>query len=75
MSGDWVELAATASDDELREKILTGFKDGKPFTPYVPSAPWWFEEVVSRTTALSWAALLTSTTGPEGDRQELRARV
>ena len=37
MSGDWVELAATASDDELREKILTGFKDGKPFTPYVPT--------------------------------------
>ena len=37
MSGDWVELAATTSDDELREKILTGFKDGKPFTPYVPT--------------------------------------
>ena len=34
---DWVELAATATDAELREKILTGFKDGKPFTPYVPT--------------------------------------
>jgi hypothetical protein len=37
MSGDWVELAATATDDELREKILTGFRDGKPFTPYSPT--------------------------------------
>jgi hypothetical protein len=33
----WAELAATATDAELREKILTGFKDGKPFTPYVPT--------------------------------------
>ena len=33
----WVELAASATEDEIREKILTGFKDGKPFTPYVPT--------------------------------------
>ena len=37
MSGEWVELAATATDDEIREKILTGFLDGKPFTPYIPT--------------------------------------
>jgi len=35
--GTWAELAASATDDDLREKILTGFKDGKPFTPYVPT--------------------------------------
>ena len=23
--------------DEIRERILTGYKDGKPFTPYVPT--------------------------------------
>jgi SAM-dependent methyltransferase len=34
---EWAELAAAASDDDLRERILTGFKDGKPFTPYVPT--------------------------------------
>lgn len=39
MSSEWVELAATATDDELRERILTGFKGGKPFTPYVPTLP------------------------------------
>jgi SAM-dependent methyltransferase len=37
MTSEWRELAATASDDDLRERILTGFKDGKPFTPYVPT--------------------------------------
>lgn len=37
MTNEWVELAATASDADLREKILTGFKNGKPFTPYVPT--------------------------------------
>jgi len=37
MADEWVELASSANDDELREKILTGFKDGKPFTPYVPT--------------------------------------
>jgi SAM-dependent methyltransferase len=39
MSDEWGELAATATDDELRDRILTGFKDGKPFTPYVPTLP------------------------------------
>ena len=39
MADEWVELAASATDDDLREKILTGFKEGKPFTPYVPTLP------------------------------------
>jgi SAM-dependent methyltransferase len=34
---DWSSLAASADVDELRELILTGFKAGKPFTPYVPT--------------------------------------
>ena len=29
----WAELAATVTEAELREKILTGFKDGKPLPP------------------------------------------
>jgi SAM-dependent methyltransferase len=37
MSDEWTELAATATEDDLRERILTGFKDGKPFTPYIPT--------------------------------------
>jgi SAM-dependent methyltransferase len=37
MTNEWSALAASASDDDLRERILTGFKDGKPFTPYVPT--------------------------------------
>jgi SAM-dependent methyltransferase len=37
MTDAWVTLAQTASDEDLREKILTGFRDGKPFTPYVPT--------------------------------------
>ena len=28
---------ATDADDEIRERILTGYKDGKPFTPYLPT--------------------------------------
>src|SRR5215212_8171034 len=39
MTGEWADLAASATDDELRERILTGFRDGKPFTPYVPTLP------------------------------------
>jgi len=39
MTGEWTDLAASASDEDLRERILTGFKDGKPFTPYVPTLP------------------------------------
>ena len=34
---DWLTVAREASDDDLRERILTGFKDGKPFTPYRPT--------------------------------------
>jgi trans-aconitate methyltransferase len=29
--------AAEADTEEVRERILTGYKDGKPFTPYVPT--------------------------------------
>jgi trans-aconitate methyltransferase len=38
---DWL-TAARADADELRERILTGYKAGKPFTPYVPTIvmPW-----------------------------------
>lgn len=34
---DWLTAARSANADELREQILTGFKAGKPFTPYVPT--------------------------------------
>jgi SAM-dependent methyltransferase len=34
---DWLSAARSADADELREQILTGFKAGKPFTPYVPT--------------------------------------
>ena len=33
---DWL-AAARADGNELRERILTGYKAGKPFTPYVPT--------------------------------------
>ena len=32
----WMSVASEA-DEEIRERILTGYKDGKPFTPYVPT--------------------------------------
>jgi SAM-dependent methyltransferase len=35
----WLSLAQSADPDDLREHILTGFKSGKPFTPYVPTIP------------------------------------
>lgn len=35
---EWIAVARDA-DDEIRERILTGYKDGKPFTPYVPTLP------------------------------------
>jgi SAM-dependent methyltransferase len=35
--GEWHTIAETADDIELRDRILTGFRDGKPFTPYVPT--------------------------------------
>ena len=34
---DWLTVARESSADDLRERILTGFKDGKPFTPYRPT--------------------------------------
>jgi SAM-dependent methyltransferase len=33
----WLSIAESADADDLREHILTGFKGGKPFTPYVPT--------------------------------------
>ena len=33
---EWTDIAAGDADD-LRERILTGYKTGKPFTPYVPT--------------------------------------
>src|SRR5262245_15348952 len=39
MSGrtHWLSIAESSTPDDLREHILTGFKKGKPFTPYVPT--------------------------------------
>jgi hypothetical protein len=34
---DWESVAISADADDLREHILTGYKAGKPFTPYVPT--------------------------------------
>ena len=36
-AADWSSLAASADPDDIRERILTGFKSGKPFTPYTPT--------------------------------------
>lgn len=36
-TGEWDAIARTADPDDLRERILTGYKAGKPFTPYVPT--------------------------------------
>lgn len=33
---EWLAIAEYA-EEELRERILTGYKSGKPFTPYVPT--------------------------------------
>lgn len=35
----WLSIAESSDPDDLREHILTGFKNGKPFTPYVPTIP------------------------------------
>src|SRR5438045_2690141 len=39
MSGrdHWLSIARSNNPDDIREHILTGFKAGKPFTPYVPT--------------------------------------
>jgi SAM-dependent methyltransferase len=34
---EWESIAATSDPDELRERIFTGYKTGKPFKPYVPT--------------------------------------
>ena len=34
---DWLSVARSADADDVRERILSGYKDGKPFTPYVPT--------------------------------------
>lgn len=41
MSGrdHWLSIAQSNDPDDLREHILTGFRSGKPFTPYVPTIP------------------------------------
>jgi SAM-dependent methyltransferase len=36
---DWLSVARAEDPDEIRERILTGYRDGKPFTPYVPTVP------------------------------------
>ncbi len=35
----WMSLAETAATDDLRDQILAGYREGKPFTPYVPTIP------------------------------------
>lgn len=34
---DWLDIARTGTDEDVRESILTGTKNGKPFSPYVPT--------------------------------------
>jgi SAM-dependent methyltransferase len=34
---DWLSVARSADPDDLREHILSGYKSGKPFTPYLPT--------------------------------------
>jgi len=34
---DWLSIARSGDSDDLRERILSGYKSGKPFTPYVPT--------------------------------------
>jgi len=36
-TNDWLSLARAEDPDEVRERILTGYREGKPFTPYVPT--------------------------------------
>ena len=33
----WLSVARSADPEDLREHILTGYKSGKPFTPYIPT--------------------------------------
>src|SRR5690242_2047161 len=34
---EWQAIANTADVDELRDRIFTGYKNGKPFVTYVPT--------------------------------------
>ena len=34
---EWLAVARAGDLDDVRERILTGYKDGKPFAPYVPT--------------------------------------
>ena len=36
---EWEIIARENDPDELRERIFTGYKAGKPFNPYVPTIP------------------------------------
>jgi SAM-dependent methyltransferase len=36
---DWLSVARAEDLDDVRERILTGYRGGKPFTPYVPTLP------------------------------------
>lgn len=38
-ASDWLEIARAEDPDDVREQILTGYKAGKPFTPYEPTIP------------------------------------
>ena len=37
MTDDWLSVARAEDLDDVRERILTGYRGGKPFTPYVPT--------------------------------------
>jgi SAM-dependent methyltransferase len=36
-TNDWLSVARAEDPDEVRERILTGYREGKPFTAYVPT--------------------------------------
>jgi SAM-dependent methyltransferase len=38
-ASDWSAIARSEDPDDVREQILTGYKAGKPFTPYEPTIP------------------------------------
>lgn len=38
-ASDWLAIARSKDPDDVREQILTGYKAGKPFTPYEPTIP------------------------------------
>jgi SAM-dependent methyltransferase len=37
MTDDWLSIARASDLEEVRERILTGYRSGKPFTPYLPT--------------------------------------